>query len=81
MKLRIRLSAQSVNRGASLLSNTVLLATNIYLAGSSLRQQSRARAQQSTVSHLQAAAEIAGAIAGLTQVVTSTLDKHHAPAD
>ena len=54
------------------------MATNLYLVGSGIRQQSQARAQQATVSNLHTAAEIAGAIAGLTQIVTSTLDKHHA---
>lgn len=78
MRLRLKLSGQSLNRGAHLISNTVLMATNLYLVGSGLRQQSQARAQQSTISTLQTAAEIAGAIAGLMQIVTSTLDKHHA---
>ncbi|MCH8838697.1 MAG: hypothetical protein IIA60_13035 [Candidatus Marinimicrobia bacterium] len=78
MRLRLKISGQSLNRGAHLISNTVLLATNLYLVGSGLRQQSHARAQQTTISNLQTAAEIAGAIAGLTQIVTSTLDKYHA---
>ena len=78
MKLRIRLSGQSLNHGAHLLSNSVLLATNLYLAGSSLRQRSQARQQQQTMGRFQSAAEIAGAIAGLTQVVTSTIDRYHA---
>ncbi len=76
-KLRLRVSSRSLERAASLASNTVLLAANAYLLGTGLRQQMRARREVQVSNTIQTVAEIAGAIAGLAQVVTATLDKHH----
>lgn len=78
-RVRLKISGKSLERAASLASNTVLLAANVYLAGAGIRQQMLARRRERVSSTLQSAAEIATAIAGLTQVVTSMLERYREP--
>jgi hypothetical protein len=66
---------------ASLLSNSVILAANTFLVGSSLRQRLHDRKREHIASNLQVIAEVASAAATLTKVVTETIEQHHAPGD
>ncbi len=76
--IRIRISSQTAFKTAELVSNSILLATNAYLAGAGIHNQFRNRKRERIAENLQMAAEIASTMAGLAQVVTSSLDKHHA---
>lgn len=77
--LRMNVNSQAAVKLASLVSNTVLLAANVYLVSTGIRQQVQVRRQERISSTLQSAAEIATAVAGLTQVVTSTLERYREP--
>lgn len=78
MRLRMRVNERSLVQIANICSNGIQLSANIYLAANGFRSQVQSRRTERTMENLQTAAEIANAIAGLTQIVTTTLDKHHA---
>ena len=75
--IRFRFSSNTAIKTAELVSNTILLATNTYLAGAGIHNSFRNRKRERIAENLQMAAEIASTVAGLAQVVTSSLNKHH----
>ncbi len=79
--LRINVNSQAALKLASLVSNSVILAANVYLVGSGIHGQWRDRKREHIASNLQIAAEVANAAATLTKVITDTIEQHHAPGD
>jgi hypothetical protein len=79
-KLKINLNSSTLTKAASLISNSVLLTSNAFLIGSGFSNYFKDRKRERITTNLQVTAEIASAIAGLTKVVTETLEKHHEPA-
>ncbi len=77
--LRININSQAALKLASLVSNSVILAANVYLVGSGIHGQWRDRKCEHIASNLQIAAEVANAAATLTKVITETIEQHHAP--
>jgi len=75
-KIRINMTSQSLAKIAGLISNSILLGANAYLAGSSLNQQWRSRKREQVYSRFQMAAEVAAAAASLTKVIMETLERH-----
>ena len=73
--LRVNLNPQAISKAAGLISNSVILTANAYLIGSNFSGYFRDRRKERITSNLQITAEIASAIAGLTKVVTETLEK------
>jgi len=61
---------------ASLISNSIILSTNVYLLGSSFKKQIKDRKTEAVTNKLQLSAEVASAVAGLAKVVVSTLDSY-----
>jgi len=76
-KLRIRVNTSSLVKIAGVLSNSVMLAANAYLIASGIQNSIRARKQERVQDNLQATAELAAALAGLTKVITETLGVYH----
>jgi hypothetical protein len=73
-RLRINLNSHSIAKSANIISNGLLLVSNTYLIGSSFRNNIQERRSQRIADNLQLTAEITSAIAGLTKVITSTLE-------
>ena len=76
-KLKINLNSNAISKTAGLISNSVMLTANAFLIGSGFSNYFRDRKRERITTGLQVTAEIASAIAGLTKVVTETLEKHH----
>ena len=79
-KLKININSNALTKAASLISNSVLLTSNAFLIGSGFSNYFKDRKRERITSNLQVTAEIASAIAGLTKVITETLEKHHESA-
>ncbi|MCB9059046.1 MAG: hypothetical protein H6627_10800 [Calditrichae bacterium] len=73
-RLRLTVNSQTVVKAAGILSNGLLLVTNSYLIASGFRNNLRERRTQRIHDNLQLTAEIAGAVAGLTKVISQTLE-------
>jgi hypothetical protein len=80
-KLKINLNSNAITKTAGLISNSVMLTANAFLIGSGFSNYFRDRKRERITTSLQVTAEIASAIAGLTKVVTETLEQHHEKAD
>ena len=68
-------------KASGLISNTVMLAANTYLLTSGVRNNLILKQQQRVSNSLQMTAEIASAVAGLTKVITETIDIYHVQGD
>lgn len=79
--LRIRINASSFVKIAGIVSNSVILAANAYLIGSSFQNHYRVRKQERISNNLQSTAEVASAIAGLTRVIANTIGANHVQTD
>ena len=77
-QLRMNINHQALVKTASVLSNSVLLAANTYMIGSSFRHTIQDRRNQRISNNLQLAAEVSTAVAGLTKVIISSLESYHA---
>ena len=73
-RLRMNVSTRSLSQVAGLVSNSVILAANAYLLGSSLALRFRERKRERTSQTLEMGAQIANAVAGLTKVVVETIE-------
>ncbi|MFA7710419.1 MAG: hypothetical protein WCY30_04870 [Candidatus Neomarinimicrobiota bacterium] len=78
IKLRIRLTSDSFVKVAGIISNSVILAANVYLIGTGIQGGLRARKQERISQTLHTTAEIASAVAGLTKVIVDSLGKQYA---
>jgi len=78
-KLRFKVNMRSLVKSAELASNTVLLASNAYLAGSSLTASLRHRKQERQAETMRMTAELASAAATGIKVVAKTWSRYHEP--
>lgn len=76
IKLRINVNSHAIVKLAGLVSNSIILSTNAYLLGANVRRQIKDRKTDAIVNKLQLAAEVGQAIAGLSKVIVSTMDRH-----
>jgi len=76
-KIRIRANRSSVLKAAGLVSNSVMLAANVYLLGTGIQNNIRIKKQQRITDNLQTTAELANAVAGLTKVITESIGISH----
>ena len=77
-RLRMTINHQALAKTVSVLSNSVLLAANTYMIGSGFRQSVQNRRNQRISDNLQLAAEISTAVAGLTKVISHSLESYDA---
>jgi len=77
-KLRIRLTSDALVKVAGIITNSVILAANVYLMGAGMHSSYRARKQERVAQALQTTAEIAAAVASITKVIVDSLGKQHA---
>ena len=75
-KLRINLNSQAIVKLAGLAAYSIILSTNAYLLGTNIRRQAKEKKTEAIVNKLQLTAEIAQAIAGLSKVIITTLDRY-----
>jgi len=75
--LKIHISNQSAAKLAGLLANAALLASNTCLVVLGLQDEMRTRRRQRLTGRFQVVVEVAGALAGLTKVISETLERHH----
>ncbi len=80
-KLKLTINSHALTKTASLISNSVMLTANAFLIGSGSSNYFKDRKRERITNNLQVTAEIASAIAGLTKVVTETIEKHHEQGD
>ena len=76
MKLRINLNSQAIVKLAGLVSNSIILSTNVFLIGTNFKRQINQKKTEAIASKLQLTAEVAQAIAGLSKVIVATLEGH-----
>jgi len=81
IKLRINLNTQALSRTASLISNTAVLTTNLFLIGSGLISHVKERRRERTMETLKMGAQAAQAAAGLTQVMVQIWEHGQARPD
>jgi hypothetical protein len=75
-KLWLKLNPQVVVKLAGLCSNALVLSTNAFLLGSSVRRRITEKKTENFANKLQLTAEVASAISGVAKVVAATLDSY-----
>ena len=75
-KIWLKLNPQVVVKLAGLCSNALVLSTNAFLLGSSVRRRITEKKTESVANKLQLTAEVASAISGVAKVVAATLESH-----
>jgi len=75
-KLLLKLNPQVVVKLAGLFSNALVLSTNAFLLGSSVRRRITEKKTENVANKLQLTAEVASAISGVAKVVAATLDSY-----
>ena len=75
-KLRINLNSQAIVKLAGLVSNSIILSTNVFLIGTNFRRQIKEKKTEAIANKLQLTAEVAQAIAGLSKVIVKTLETY-----
>ena len=75
-KVRIKLNSQALVKLAGLFSNALVLSTNAFLLGSSVKRQITEKKTESVANKLQLTAEVASAVSGLAKVIANTLDSY-----
>ena len=75
-KLRINLSSKSLAKSMTLISNSVVLATNSYLIGRSVLDSYRDRKRERVLENLEVISQTIGSLASLSNVISNVLDEH-----
>jgi len=75
-KLLLKLNPQVVVKLAGLFSNALVLSTNAFLLGSSVKRQISEKKTENIANKLQLTSEVASAISGVAKVVAATLDSY-----
>ncbi len=75
-KLLLKLNPQVVVKLAGLFSNALVLSTNAFLLGSSVKRQISEKKTENVANKLQLTAEVASAVSGLAKVIATTLDSY-----
>ena len=76
MRLRINLNSQAIVKLAGLVSNSIILSTNVFLIGTNFKRQINQKKTEAIANKLQLTAEVAQAVAGLSKVIVATLEGH-----
>ncbi len=74
MKLRINLNSQAIVKLAGLVSNSIILSTNVFLLGTNFKRQISQKKIETIANKLQLTAEVAQAVATLSKVIVATLE-------
>ena len=74
-KLRINLSSGSLAKSMTLLSNSLVLATNSYLLGRSVIDYFRDRKRERILENLDVISQTLGSIGSLSRVISNVLDE------
>ena len=72
-KLRINLSSGSLAKSMTLISNSLVLATNSYLLGRSVLDHFRDRKRERILENLEIISQTLGSIGSLSKVITNVL--------
>ena len=72
----MNLNSQAIVKLAGLVSNSIILSTNVFLIGTNFRRQINQKKTDAIANKLQLTAEVAQAIAGLSKVIVATLEGH-----
>ena len=75
-KLRINLSSGSLAKSMTLISNSLVLATNSYLLGRSLIDHFRDRKREHVLENLDVISQTLGSIGSLSRVISNVLDEN-----
>ncbi len=78
LKLRMNIDGQALAKTATVISNGVMLAANVYLIGANINQSIHSKKQARVSDTFQTAIEVTQSLTGLTKVITEIVDKHHA---
>ena len=76
MKLRMNINSQAIVKLAGLVSNSIILSTNVFLIGTNFKRQINQKKTEAIANKLQLTAEVAQAVAGLSKVIVATLEGH-----
>ena len=77
-RLRINLSSGSLAKSMTLISNSLVLATNSYLLGRSLIDHFRDRKREHVLENLDVISQTLGSIGSLSRVISNVLDEKNA---
>ena len=75
-KLRINLSSGSLAKSMTLISNSLVLATNSYLLGRSVIDYFRDRKRERVLENLDVISQTLGSIGSLSRVISNVLDEN-----
>ena len=75
-KLRFNLSSSSLAKSITLISNSLVLATNSYLLGRSVLDHFRDRKRERILENLEIISQTLGSIGSLSKVITNVLDEN-----
>ena len=75
-KLQFNLSSRSLAKAITLLSNSVVLATNSYLIGRSIVDRYRDRKRERVLESLEVISQTLGSLATLSSVISNALDEN-----
>ena len=75
-KLRFNLNSRSLAKSMTLISNSVVLATNSYLIGRSVLDSYRDRNRERVLENLEVISQTIGSLASLSNVISNVLDEH-----
>lgn len=77
-KIRINFNPAALVKIAGILSNAVVLGSNIYMLASGFSNNIANRRRDSNIKSLQLTSEVASSIAGIASVVDNISQKHNA---
>ena len=75
-KLRINLNSGSLAKSMTLISNSLVLATNSYLLGRSVLDHFRDRKRERVLENLDVISQTLGSLGDLSKVITNVLDEN-----
>ena len=75
-KLRFNLSSGSLAKSMTLISNSLVLATNSYLLGRSVVDHFRDRKRERVLENLDVISQMLGSIGSLSRVISNVLDEN-----
>ena len=75
-KLRLSLNSRSLAKTITLLSNSVVLATNSYLIARSIVDRYRDRKRERVLENLEVISQTLGSLATLSSVISNALDEN-----
>lgn len=78
MKVKVKMNTDTLVKVAGILSNTVVLGSNIYLIASGFTNTIANNRRERNVQNLQLASQVATSLAGVTKVLNDISELHHA---